>query len=178
MILHCIVFPHYTFLWPEDGPQWPKHVVSLTKQMQGQLCFFVRTCCHLLCFVLWRLKYFLCFEQNTRPVVSINVLQHTVLLMTLNVQVNRPPTLCRICKLCSVFPSSFLTLGISYAHARPCLLSSYNVARRKAASCWYKSSSMSQSHGMFHSRIRKLFLFRMLLFSRSRFLHRLQDANL
>ena len=20
MILHCIVFPHYTFLWPEDGP--------------------------------------------------------------------------------------------------------------------------------------------------------------
>jgi len=20
-------FPLYTFLWPEDGPQWPKHVV-------------------------------------------------------------------------------------------------------------------------------------------------------
>ena len=21
-------FPHYIFLWPEDGPQWPKHVVA------------------------------------------------------------------------------------------------------------------------------------------------------
>ena len=23
-------FPLYTFLWPEDGPQWPKHVVVST----------------------------------------------------------------------------------------------------------------------------------------------------
>jgi len=37
--LTCIVFPHYTFLWPEDGPQWPKHFVSLIKQTQRQLCF-------------------------------------------------------------------------------------------------------------------------------------------
>jgi len=22
-------FPYYTFLWPEDGPHWPKHVVSI-----------------------------------------------------------------------------------------------------------------------------------------------------
>jgi len=22
-------FLHYTFLWPEDGLQWPKHAVSL-----------------------------------------------------------------------------------------------------------------------------------------------------
>jgi hypothetical protein len=63
--------------------------------------------------------------------------------MPLNVQVNRPPTLRRICKLCSVFPSSFLTPGISYAHARPFLLSSYNVARDRATLCWYKSSPMS-----------------------------------
>ena len=40
--LNCIVFPHYTFLWHEDGTQWPKHVVSLTKQIQRQLCFDVR----------------------------------------------------------------------------------------------------------------------------------------
>ena len=39
--LTCIVFPHYTFLWPEDGPQWPKYVVSLIKQIQRLLCFDV-----------------------------------------------------------------------------------------------------------------------------------------
>ena len=63
--------------------------------------------------------------------------------MPLNIQVNPPPT------LYSVFPSSFLTPGISYAHARPFLLSSYNVARDRATSYWYNSSLMSQSHGMF-----------------------------
>ena len=36
-------FPHYTFLWPEDGQQWPKHAVSLIKQIQRQLCFDVPT---------------------------------------------------------------------------------------------------------------------------------------
>ena len=36
-------FPHYIFLWPEVGPQWPKHVVSLIKQIQRQLCFDVPT---------------------------------------------------------------------------------------------------------------------------------------
>jgi len=37
-------FPHYTFLWPEDGPQWPKHVViSLINRIQRQLCFDVPT---------------------------------------------------------------------------------------------------------------------------------------
>ena len=36
-------FPHYIFLWPEDGPQWPKHVVNLIKQTQRQLCFGVPT---------------------------------------------------------------------------------------------------------------------------------------
>jgi len=36
-------FPLYTFLCPEDGPQWPKHVVSLIKQIQRQLCFDVTT---------------------------------------------------------------------------------------------------------------------------------------
>ena len=41
--VHCIVSPHYTFLWHEDGPQWPKHVVSLIKQIQRQLCFDVPT---------------------------------------------------------------------------------------------------------------------------------------
>ena len=35
---------HYSiFLWPEDGPQWPKPVVSLVKQIQRQLCFDVPT---------------------------------------------------------------------------------------------------------------------------------------
>ena len=29
--------------WPEDGPQWPKHVVSLIKQIKRQLCFDVPT---------------------------------------------------------------------------------------------------------------------------------------
>ena len=43
MILHCIVCPYYTFLWPENGPQWPKHVDSLIKQIQRQLCFDVPT---------------------------------------------------------------------------------------------------------------------------------------
>ena len=43
MILYCIIFSHYTFSWPEDGPQWPKHVVSLIKQIQRQLCFDVPT---------------------------------------------------------------------------------------------------------------------------------------
>ena len=28
-------FPHYIFLWPEDGPQWAKHVVSLIKTYKG-----------------------------------------------------------------------------------------------------------------------------------------------
>ena len=32
--LTCIVFPHYIFLWSEDGPQWPKLVVSLIKQIK------------------------------------------------------------------------------------------------------------------------------------------------
>jgi len=27
-------FPVYTFLWPDDGPQWPKHVVSVTDRIQ------------------------------------------------------------------------------------------------------------------------------------------------
>jgi len=27
-------FPLYTFLWPEDGPQWPKHVVSIINRIQ------------------------------------------------------------------------------------------------------------------------------------------------
>ena len=40
---HCIIFPHYTFLWPEDGPHWPKHVVSLIKHIQRRLCFDVPT---------------------------------------------------------------------------------------------------------------------------------------
>ena len=43
MFLYCIFSPHYIFLWPEDGPQWPKHVVSLIKQIQRQLCFDVPT---------------------------------------------------------------------------------------------------------------------------------------
>ena len=43
MILPCILFPHYIYLWPEDGPRWPKHVVSLIKQIQRQLCFDVPT---------------------------------------------------------------------------------------------------------------------------------------
>jgi len=39
MFLYCI-FPHYIFfLWPEDGPQWPKHVVSLIDRIQRQLVF-------------------------------------------------------------------------------------------------------------------------------------------
>ena len=36
-------FPHYIFLWPDDGPQWPKHVVSLINRIQRQLCFDVPT---------------------------------------------------------------------------------------------------------------------------------------
>ena len=27
-------FPLYIFLWPEDGPQWPKHVVSTINKIQ------------------------------------------------------------------------------------------------------------------------------------------------
>ena len=35
-------FHLYTFLWPEDGTQWPKHVVvSIMKQDTRQLCFDV-----------------------------------------------------------------------------------------------------------------------------------------
>jgi len=35
-------FPLYTFLWPEDGPQWPKHVVvSIINRVQRRLCFDV-----------------------------------------------------------------------------------------------------------------------------------------
>ena len=33
--------PLYTFLWPEDGPQWPKHVVSINKYDTRQSCFYV-----------------------------------------------------------------------------------------------------------------------------------------
>ena len=36
-------FPLYTFLWPEDGPKWPKHVVNLTNRIQRQLCFDIPT---------------------------------------------------------------------------------------------------------------------------------------
>ena len=43
MFLYCIFSPHYIFLWPEDGPQWPKHVASLMKQIQRELCFDVPT---------------------------------------------------------------------------------------------------------------------------------------
>ena len=34
-------FPHYTFLWPEDGPKWPKHVVSLINKIKRQLFILV-----------------------------------------------------------------------------------------------------------------------------------------
>ena len=35
-------FPLYTHLWPEDGPQWPKHVVvSIINRVQRQVCFDV-----------------------------------------------------------------------------------------------------------------------------------------
>ena len=30
-------FSHYVLLWPGDGPQWPKHVVSLINRIQRQL---------------------------------------------------------------------------------------------------------------------------------------------
>jgi len=34
--------PLYTFLWPEDGQQWPKHVVvSIIKWEKRQFCFDV-----------------------------------------------------------------------------------------------------------------------------------------
>jgi len=39
--LYCIFSPNYIFLWPEDGPQWPKHIVSLINRIQRQLCFDV-----------------------------------------------------------------------------------------------------------------------------------------
>jgi hypothetical protein len=41
MFLYWIFSPHYIFLWPEDGPKWPKHVVSLINRIQRQLCFDV-----------------------------------------------------------------------------------------------------------------------------------------
>ena len=28
-------FPHYKLLWPEDGPQWPKHVFSIINTIQS-----------------------------------------------------------------------------------------------------------------------------------------------
>jgi len=31
-------FHHYTFLLPEDGPQWPKYVDSLIKQRYKDSC--------------------------------------------------------------------------------------------------------------------------------------------
>jgi len=34
MIILCIVFLLYTFLWPEDGPLWPNHVVSIINRIQ------------------------------------------------------------------------------------------------------------------------------------------------
>ena len=43
MFLYCIFSPDYIFLWPEYGPQWPKHVVSLINRTQRQLCFDVHT---------------------------------------------------------------------------------------------------------------------------------------
>ena len=41
MSLYIFYWADYMFrpLCPEDGPQWPKHVVSLIKQKQKQLCF-------------------------------------------------------------------------------------------------------------------------------------------
>ena len=35
--------PHYAILRPEDGPQWPKHVVCIINRIQRQLCFDVPT---------------------------------------------------------------------------------------------------------------------------------------
>jgi len=37
------IFRSQKFLWPEDGPQRPKHVVSITNSIQRQLCFDVTT---------------------------------------------------------------------------------------------------------------------------------------
>jgi hypothetical protein len=34
MILLCIVFLYIHFLWPEDGPQWSKHVVIIVNRVQ------------------------------------------------------------------------------------------------------------------------------------------------
>jgi len=43
MFLYHIFSPHYIFLWPEDGPQWLKHVIILINRIQRQLCFDVPT---------------------------------------------------------------------------------------------------------------------------------------
>jgi len=43
-VLILYISPHI-FLWPEEGPQWPKHVVSLINRIQRQLCFEVPNPC-------------------------------------------------------------------------------------------------------------------------------------
>ena len=44
VIILCIVFPRYTFLWPEDGPHWPKHVVvSTINKIQDSCVLTYRT---------------------------------------------------------------------------------------------------------------------------------------
>ena len=41
VFLYCVFSPHYIFLWPEDGAQWPKHVISQISRIQRLLCFDV-----------------------------------------------------------------------------------------------------------------------------------------
>jgi len=42
MTIHCILLLSIHFLWPEDGPEWSKHVVvSIINRIQRQLCFDV-----------------------------------------------------------------------------------------------------------------------------------------
>ena len=47
-------FPLYTFLWPEDGPQWPKHVVSIINRTQDScvLTYPTPSLRELFCFVM------------------------------------------------------------------------------------------------------------------------------
>ena len=39
--IESIFLNHSVYLWPEDGPHWPKHVVSLINRIQRQLCSYV-----------------------------------------------------------------------------------------------------------------------------------------
>jgi len=112
MFLYCIFCPHCIFLWPEDVPQWPKHVVILINRIQRQLCLTYPPHpppnLQYLCFSiapLSALRSFLQIFLEPSDIVATTEPETEALFLVLCEKIDRPIT--------SLFISSLITLLIT-----------------------------------------------------------------